>query len=518
MLIKHTTITLAALAICFFALMPIRAQQGVTELEAIKPFVNPTTMVVIQLDTQRLNQPPVVQTALANNKEAQPLVSWLTSMRSTLAPLLDDQVSIMVDVPFSAAQVPVRFMAKKPASLDAAKLNAGLATYRFSPLVDQGDFISTTPAGNLAESNQLLVSSETLASNYALLPAAYSTVKDMPIRILIAPPTYLTKTYEDLMPRLPDSWGGTPTTTITEGIVWAAIGIEPASLKLQVTIQSKSPAAAERLVAELPKLMSVAANSPPLLKFKSAIDAVKFDKPIIRGDRIEITSITAGDIGSATGSMMQMLTALIDPLNASQKQNRFKQLALAIHNYQDANKVLPPNQASRRADGSSYLSWRVHILPYLGEEKLYSEFKLNESWDSEHNKKLLDKMPDIFSIYPVSALAPPNMKGHTTVLAPVGEGTIFGGNKPVPFGLVKDGLSNTIFFVEVKPDHAMPWTAPLDYEFPPTNPADGLALDANGQFLCAMGDGSVILLPGNLPKDTLLHLFQMNDGQAIQLP
>ena len=515
---KHTTIMLAALAACFLAPMPTNAQQSVTELEAIKPFVNPTTMVVVQLDMQRLNLPPGVQSALEKNTDAQPLVSWLTSMQSTLTPLLDDQVSIMVDVPFSASQAPVRFMAKKPASLDAAKLNAGLATYRFGPLVDQGNFISTSPAGNLAESNQLLVGSETLPSNFATLPAAWSTVKDMPIRILIAPPTYLTKTYEELMPRLPDAWGGTLTTTITEGIQWAAIGIEPASMKLQVTIQSKSPAAAERLVAELPKLMSIAASSAPLLKFKSAIDAVKFDKPVVRGDRIVINLTNAGDNGAATGSMIQMLSAIIDPLNVRQKQNRFRQLALAIHNYQSANRVLPPNQASRRADGSSYLSWRVHILPYLGEEQLYSEFKLNESWDSEHNKKLLDKMPDIFSIYPVAALAPQNMRGHTTVLAPIGEGTMFGGNKPVPLGLVKDGLSNTIFFVEVKPDHAMPWTAPLDYKFPLNNPAEGLAIGADGQFLCAMGDGSVTLLPGNLPKDTLLHLFQMNDGQVIQLP
>lgn len=513
-----THIILSTLAICFSISRPTNAQQSSTELETFKPFVNPTTMVVVQLDAQRLNLPPGVQTALANNKDAPPLVSWTTSMRSTLAPLLDDQVSIMVDVPFSASQVPVRFVAKKPASLDAAKLNAGLATYRFSPLVVQGDFLSTSPAGNLAESNRLLVGNETLPSNFADLPAAWATVKDMPVRILIVPPAYLIKTYEELMPRLPDSWGGTPTTTITEGIQWAAIGIDPASMKLQVTIQSKSSAAAERLVAELPKLMSVATNSAPLLKFKSAIDTLKFDKPVVRGDCIEVTSSTAGDIGSATGSMMQMLTAIIDPLNVREKQNRFKQLALAIHNYESANKVLPPNQAARRTDGSSYLSWRVHILPYLDEEKLYSEFKLNESWDSEHNKKLLDKMPDIFSSYPVPALAPPNMRGYTTVLAPVGEGTMFGGNKPVPFGMVKDGLSNTIFFVEVKPERALPWTAPMDYKFPLNNPADGLAIGADGQFLCAMGDGSVRLLPGNLPKDALLHLFQMNDGQVIQLP
>ena len=33
------------------------------------------------------------------------------------------------------------------------------------------------------------------------------------------------------------------------------------------------------------------------------------------------------------------------------------------------------------------LSWRVALLPYVGEGKLYAEFKLDEPWDSAHNKK-----------------------------------------------------------------------------------------------------------------------------------
>ncbi len=217
----------------------------------------------------------------------------------------------------------MRFIAKKPATLDAAKLNAGLVAFRFSPLVVQGDYVMTGPAGKLAESNKLLVGSDTLPINQAALAAAWATVKDLPVRVLIVPPAYLVSTYEDLMPRLPDSWGGTATTIITEGFQWATIGVDPANLKLHITIQSKSPAAAERLLAELPKLASGATKNPQLLKIKSTIDLLKFDKPRIVGDRIETTSSNAGDIGSATGSVMQMLGAIVDPLNVREKQNRF---------------------------------------------------------------------------------------------------------------------------------------------------------------------------------------------------
>ena len=50
-------------------------------------------------------------------------------------------------------------------------------------------------------------------------------------------------------------------------------------------------------------------------------------------------------------------------------------------------------QAIRGKDGRALLSWRVAILPYLNEEALYREFRLDEPWDSEHNKKLIARMP-----------------------------------------------------------------------------------------------------------------------------
>ncbi len=68
--------------------------------------LNPTTIVVAQLDMQRLSLPPGIQAAVAKDKEAQPLITWLTSMRAAFTPLLDERVSIMLDVPFTASQVP----------------------------------------------------------------------------------------------------------------------------------------------------------------------------------------------------------------------------------------------------------------------------------------------------------------------------------------------------------------------------------------------------------------------------
>ena len=77
--------------------------------------------------------------------------------------------------------------------------------------------------------------------------------------------------------------------------------------------------------------------------------------------------------------------------------NNLKSLAIALLNYQDAKKSLPP-RANFDASGKPLLSWRVLVLPYLdpNEAKLYSEFHLDEPWDSEHNRQLIARMPKVF--------------------------------------------------------------------------------------------------------------------------
>ena len=94
-----------------------------------------------------------------------------------------------------------------------------------------------------------------------------------------------------------------------------------------------------------------------------------------------------------------------------------------------------------------------------------------------------------------------------------------GGQKPCKLADVADGLSNTIWLVEVKSGFAKPWTAPEDFMFNVENP--GLGLEAiqgeKPSFLCGMGDGSVTQLPLSLPAKTILNLFQMKDGNVVDL-
>ncbi|MES2789346.1 MAG: tetratricopeptide repeat protein [Planctomycetota bacterium] len=50
------------------------------------------------------------------------------------------------------------------------------------------------------------------------------------------------------------------------------------------------------------------------------------------------------------------------------------------------------------ANGDRNLSWRVHLLPVLGQQRLYEEFHLSEPWNSPHNSALIPKMPEEFRL------------------------------------------------------------------------------------------------------------------------
>jgi hypothetical protein len=103
-------------------------------------------------------------------------------------------------------------------------------------------------------------------------------------------------------------------------------------------------------------------------------------------------------------------------------QTNLKQVALAFLNVESAYAHFPDNLADK--EGRSLLSWRVAILPFIEEDRLYKEFRLNEAWDSDHNKKLIPKMPKIYAPVRVKA-----KEGETFYQVFRGENALFGAKR-----------------------------------------------------------------------------------------
>ena len=79
--------------------------------------------------------------------------------------------------------------------------------------------------------------------------------------------------------------------------------------------------------------------------------------------------------------------------------NNLKQIALAMHNYHATYGHFPA-AVVMGPDGKTPHSWRVEILPYLEQNQLFKAYKMDEPWDSPNNKKVLEKMPNVFNADP----------------------------------------------------------------------------------------------------------------------
>ncbi len=176
--------------------------------------------------------------------------------------------------------------------------------------------------------------------------------------------------------------------------------------------------------------------------------------------------------------------------------NNLKQIGLALHNYHDVNGHLPP-AFTRDKDGKPLLSWRVAILPFIEQDALYREFHLDEPWDSDHNRTLIDKMPKVFG---------GSQTGYTGIVGWGTPGTVFdrGRKEGLKFADIPDGTSNTVAAVV---GHERPWTMP--------EAGDELPLIAN-PFLALLCDGSVQTLDPRT-KDEFYALFSVAGGEVVDL-
>lgn len=185
--------------------------------------------------------------------------------------------------------------------------------------------------------------------------------------------------------------------------------------------------------------------------------------------------------------------------------NNLKQIALAMLMNTQAHGTFPPAFTADKATGKPLLSWRVAMLPYLDGDSLYKEFHLDEPWDSEHNKKLIARMPSVYRS-PGSAGKP----GTTRYLTLRHTDSAFPGKEAVTPAQITHGMSNTILVVEADEAHAVVWTKPDDLEFDPKKPGTGLTGQPMRGFNAAFCDGSVRFIQDSIDTEFLQDMANRN--------
>jgi prepilin-type processing-associated H-X9-DG protein len=183
-------------------------------------------------------------------------------------------------------------------------------------------------------------------------------------------------------------------------------------------------------------------------------------------------------------------------------KNNLKQIGVAMQNYCDAHKTYPPAYTTDK-NGKPLHSWRVLLLPYLGEEVLYKKFRLDEPWDSPHNQALALRMPQVYRC--MSDLAPPGVTSYAML---VGPHAISDGPNGRKSSDIIDGLSNTVMVVEAS-GAGINWMEPRDVDVQQIDSATilqsvGIESRHAGRLNALYSDGSV----QSIPKDTLPENFK----------
>jgi prepilin-type processing-associated H-X9-DG protein len=158
------------------------------------------------------------------------------------------------------------------------------------------------------------------------------------------------------------------------------------------------------------------------------------------------------------------------------------------------------------ADGKPLLSWRVLILPYLGQESLFHQFHLNEPWDSPHNRSLSAQIPNVYK-----CPSDPEASGLTTYEVLVDPRSLFTG-KPegVERSSVTDG--NAVTFLVVEASTAVPWSKPEEL-----SSLNGVGSRHPGGFNAAMADGSIHFIRNANPAEWKAF-FTRDGGERVNPP
>ncbi len=371
-----------------------------------------------------------------------------------------------------------------PTSLDDHPVTAG-RVFDVAEPIDTVAFCGTRSARRRLSAGH---DSPASPADRRALAASLAAIRDTAISFVVTLTDDHRRVIGEMFPTLPADWGGLHGSDLADGFAWAAAMVDLSTGSVTLTAEAVNSENAGRLWQSLPL---VVAKSFPDVSGKLEVDERRM---VYRVD-------SPPSLASALiGSLLQKSRGNTDSI---------MKVALAMHTFHDAWTSFPP-PASYDESARPLLSWRVFLLPYLGERELYAQFHINEPWDSPHNSELIAKMPDVFKSNDVLL----NLAGKTRYLLPIADETPWHGKVGTTISEITDGTTNTIMLVEADRDHAVVWTKPEDLAIDWSDPRKGLVQD-DVPFRAALCDGSAHQIRGDIDPKVLTLLLQHADFQSI---
>lgn len=238
---------------------------------------------------------------------------------------------------------------------------------------------------------------------------------------------------------------------------------------------------------------------------------------------LQAAIITVGMIVLVGGLGWIVLEVVIPQISADSPQakrmasrSNLQKIADAMKAYHDEFGCLPPAYVVD-SDGKPAHSWRVLLLPYLGESRLYRRYSFSEPFDGPNNSLLMAEMPKVY--------ASPADEGaigfsETSYMVVTGRNTAFPGQRSRSLSEITDGVEMTILVAEVH-ESKVNWLEPLDlrdnrmrYEI---NGQSGNEISSGhaGGALVMTADGQIHFLTDDTPREVVEAFTTANGGESV---
>ena len=195
-----------------------------------------------------------------------------------------------------------------------------------------------------------------------------------------------------------------------------------------------------------------------------------------------------------------------------------QRIAAALNAYAADYGTYPPS-ATRDENGKPMHSWRVLILPYLGEDQLYNQFELRVAWDHPTNLLAASRIPAFYRDPSGALSSTPYASAYYMVTGPR---TLHPASGPLGPDYVVDKPGQTVLVIEGTP--LVPsgrWSEPIDLDIAKmqgdlkSNPGiePGGVLDSGVAF--ATVDGRPHFVPDTIEPFSMMALMTANGGEPL---
>tara|TARA_R110002072_G_scaffold243821_2_gene403063 strand:+ start:35747 stop:36565 length:819 start_codon:yes stop_codon:yes gene_type:complete len=151
--------------------------------------------------------------------------------------------------------------------------------------------------------------------------------------------------------------------------------------------------------------------------------------------------------------------------------NYLRQVAGGVMHYYEAHGEFPPPYTVDES-GKKLHSWRTLILPFMDHHVLYEQLRLDEPWDSPHNRSVENRYALIGNEYgdlprdqyhcPSDPEGDEGQPLDASYFVVTGPGTAWQHDRKVTLADMVDGAANTIMVIDVA-DSGVHWMEPRDF-------------------------------------------------------